>query len=93
MYEAVLHEDDDGNYIIPNTYCTILGGTHQVEDYNLEVSAADSAFIFSGCKKLLPSLKTAVIINEKVGLRPGRAEVNLQLKLEKRQPPVIHNGK
>lgn len=91
VYEAVLHEDDDGNYIIPNTNSIILGGTHQEEDYNLKVSATDSTFIFNGCKKLLPSLKNAGVLNEKVGLRPGRSEVNLRLEERQGKPPVIHN--
>lgn len=92
LYEVFLHEDDVGNYIIPNTNNVVLGGTHQVGDYNLKVSMADSAFILNGCKKIHPSLENAEIIKEVVGLRPGRTEVRLEIE---RRPgsacPIIHN--
>jgi D-amino-acid oxidase len=91
IYEAVLHEDDDGNYIIPNTTECILGGTHQVGDYNLKVSPNDSAFIFNGCQKLVKNLKIAETINEKVGLRPGRSEVLLKVEKRLEKPTIIHN--
>lgn len=92
IYEVFLHEDDVGNYIIPNTNNVVLGGTHQVGDYNLKVSMADSAFIMNGCKKIFPSLENAEIIKEVVGLRPGRTEVRLEI--ERRSGgvcPIIHN--
>lgn len=91
IYEVVLHEDDDGNYIIPNIDCVILGGTHQIDDFNLNVSPADSSFIFNGCEKVFPSLKNAELIKEVVGLRPGREEVRLETELRKGKPPVVHN--
>lgn len=91
LKEVVLHEDDDGNYIIPNIDCVILGGTHQVDDFNLNVSSADSAFIFNGCKKVFPSLKNAEVIKETVGLRPGREEVRLETELRHGKPPIVHN--
>lgn len=79
-----------GNYIIPNTKDVILGGTHQVDDYNLKVSTADSAFIFNGCHKIVPSLKHAPTFNEKVGLRPGRTEVSLKIE-QRPKNIIIHN--
>lgn len=91
IYEAILHEDDDGNYIIPNSSDVILGGTHQADDYNLKVSSTDSDFIFKGCEKLVPGLKNAVLFNEKVGLRPGRSEVLLQVERKAKKPTVVHN--
>lgn len=89
--EVVLHEDDDGNYVIPNTECVILGGTHQVEDYNLKVSSADSSYIFDGCKRIFPSLKNAETIEETVGLRPGRKSIRLETEYREGKPIVIHN--
>lgn len=91
MFEVIMHEDDDGNYIIPNIDCVILGGTHQIEDYNLKVSAADSAFIFNGCKRIFPSLKHAEKIVEVAGLRPGRESVRLETEYRSGKPTVIHN--
>lgn len=92
LYEVFLHEDDVGNYIIPNTDMVVLGGTHQVGDYNLKVSQADSQFILNGCKNIFPSLQHAEMIKEIVGLRPGRTQVRLEIE---RRPhgacPIIHN--
>ena len=89
--EVVLQMKGDANYVIPNTDCVILGGTHQVDDFNLNVSLSDSAFISNGCKKIFPSLKNAETINEMVGLRPGRDIVRLEVELRDRKPTVIHN--
>lgn len=91
VYEGFLHENDDGNYIIPNSSDVILGGTHQADDYNLKVSSTDSEFIFKGCEKLVPGLKNAVHFNEKVGLRPGRSEVLLQVERRTEKTTVVHN--
>lgn len=91
IYEVVLHEDDDGNYIIPNIDSVVLGGTHQVEDYNLKVSPSDSAFIFNGCQKVFPGLANVETIREVVGLRPGRDEVRLETEYRQGKAPVVHN--
>lgn len=90
-YEVIIHDDDIGNYVIPNSDCVILGGTHQVDDYNLKVSEADSAFIFQGCWKLIPSLINAETISEVVGLRPGRDGVKLEIDVQDGKPRTIHN--
>lgn len=91
IYEVLMHEDDDGNYIIPNTNDVILGGTHQVNDFNLKVSQADKDFITNGCQKLYPSLKNAVLIKDMVGLRPGRQSVRLETEIRAGKPTVVHN--
>jgi D-amino-acid oxidase len=91
MYDVTLHEDDDGNYVIPNTDCVVLGGTHQIEDYNTKVSPNDSAFIFRGCQRLFPTLVNAETLSEVVGLRPGRESVRLETEIRNGKSPVIHN--
>lgn len=59
-------------------HTVILGGTHQENDYNTNVDADDRKFIYEGCSELIPSIKRAKIVNEMVGLRPGRTEVRLE---------------
>lgn len=56
----------------------ILGGTHQLNDYNTTVDADDRKFIYEGCIKMNASIKRAEIISEMVGLRPGRSQVRLE---------------
>lgn len=48
MYSVIIDNSDDGNYIIPNDETVVLGGTHQVDDYNLNVSTSDHDFIHQG---------------------------------------------
>ncbi|CAH0553000.1 unnamed protein product [Brassicogethes aeneus] len=83
----------DNNYIIPNTNCVILGGTKQRE-YNTQVYAIDTQHILKGCMNIVPSLETADIIKEQVGLRPGRTELRLELELRNikgKMVRVLHN--
>lgn len=56
----------------------VLGGTHQVNDYNTNVDVDDKAFIYDGCIRMIPSIKRAEIAMEKVGLRPGRNKVRIE---------------
>lgn len=56
----------------------MLGGTSQVDNYSLDVNADDRRHILEGCAKLDPSVKDAEIIEDMVGLRPGRTEVRLE---------------
>lgn len=56
----------------------VLGGTHQMNDYNTAVNESDTKFIYEGCAQMIPSIKHAKIIDEMVGLRPGRTYVRLE---------------
>jgi D-amino-acid oxidase len=91
IYHVMLDNSDDGTYVIPNTSTVILGGTHQFNDYNLQISKPDSAFIFNGCRQMFPSLANAPTALEWVGLRPGREEVRLDTEFRENAPTVINN--
>ncbi|CAL8135315.1 unnamed protein product [Orchesella dallaii] len=77
---AILEDDDDGNYIIPNQDAVVLGGTHQEGDWNTEVYSEDTVHITKGCFRIIPSLKNAQVFKEWVGLRPGRPAVRLEME-------------
>lgn len=73
----------------PNFFCPIrlfyrsihtiiLGGTHQLNDYNRNVDAGDRKFIYEGCIGMNASIKRAEIVKEMVGLRPGRNQLRLE---------------
>lgn len=87
--------DESFGYILPNQETVVLGGTHQDNNWNLEVDPEDSRAIWTNCTALLPSLKSAEVVREWVGLRPCRTKgVRLEadeLKLGNRTVPVIHN--
>ena len=78
------------SYIVPRSNDMILGGVAQEGNWSLEPTKEDRNFILEKCSKIIPDLKNAEIIEDIVGLRPGRAEV----RLEKEQisgKAIIHN--
>ncbi|MCI4382568.1 hypothetical protein PGIGA_G00016390 [Pangasianodon gigas] len=87
--------DGNGNaYIYPGIDYVTLGGTQQVNDWRLEVDKDDSKGIMERCSEFVPSLRTAQVLGEKVGLRPGRSNVRLErewLQVQDRQVPLVHN--
>ncbi|KAL5281431.1 DDO family protein [Megaselia abdita] len=91
LYCAFIDEADDGNYIIPNTESVVLGGTHQIDDFNTSIYPEDSEFIFKGCKELLPGLKHVPTLFQWAGLRPGRNDVRLEPEILSNGKIIIHN--
>ncbi|GIY58646.1 d-aspartate oxidase [Caerostris darwini] len=85
---------DNDFYILPNSEETILGGTHQEDDWRLEPDPEDSKNIWEGCTEIMPCLKEAKILRHWVGLRPYRPTPRVEretLKTEKGNLEVIHN--
>lgn len=80
QFHALLDDSDDGNYVIPNQESCVVGGTHQVDDYNVQPCPKDREFILVGCAKMVKGLKNAPVIREWVGLRPGRTSVRIELE-------------
>ncbi|KAF5289091.1 hypothetical protein FQR65_LT11913 [Abscondita terminalis] len=84
----------DGSYIIPNFNNIVMGGTTQMGDWETNPRESDQDNILNGVYNILPPLKNARIFDHKVGLRPGRSEVRLELEMSKihgKQLPIIHN--
>jgi D-amino-acid oxidase len=78
-------------YIVPREDACLLGGTHEVNDWRLEPDRAIAQGILSRCRRLLPGLDQASVIEHKVGLRPGRNEVRLELEPVSDSCAVVHN--
>ncbi|XP_055841469.1 D-amino-acid oxidase [Episyrphus balteatus] len=91
IYQVFLDESDDGNYIIPNVDTVVLGGTHQENDYNLNICPNDKTFIKNGCQNYFPGLKHAQHLTDWVGLRPGRKQVRLEMETTYNNKILIHN--
>ena len=77
-------------YIVPRKEDMILGGVAQPNNWNLEPTNKDSEFILEKCSLLIPELKDVEVIEELVGLRPGRSSVRLELELVSGKS-LIHN--
>lgn len=87
--------DGDGNaYIYPGIDYITVGGTQQANDWRLEVDKDDSKGIMERCSELVPSLRTAQVLGETVGLRPARNKLRLErewLQDQGRHVPLVHN--
>ncbi|MEZ4682126.1 MAG: FAD-dependent oxidoreductase [Caldilineaceae bacterium] len=78
-------------YLIPRSQDWLLGGTYQYHNGNLEVDAEIAAGILERCAQFYPILKDAEILQHRVGLRPGRAEVRLESERLRSGQIIIHN--
>ena len=79
------------SYIVPHgSYC-ILGGTADDNDWNMEIEPETSEEILRKCRILDPRLEEAQVLGARVGLRPGRTEVRLEVEKVSEDCTVIHN--
>jgi D-amino-acid oxidase len=85
-----IHSGKTFTYIIPRDNDCILGGTAQVGDYNKIPNDAIAEAILKRTRALKPELCDAMILEHKVGLRPGRQAVRLERE-ERRGKVIIHN--
>jgi D-aspartate oxidase len=66
-------------YVIPGLDgVATLGGVRQYDSYSMTVSKYDTAAILERCYDMLPALKKAEIVGERVGLRPHRVPVRVE---------------
>ena len=77
-------------YTIPRSDITVLGGTAQVDDWDLEIRSEDNDLILSKVEAIWPELDRSKIVGGAVGLRPSRTEVRLEEE-EIGVTRVIHN--
>ena len=78
-------------YIVPRKNDCLLGGTAQEENWDLEAHSEIAEGIRERCGVLNPTTTRQTVIKNKVGLRPGRKAVRLELDESMRDLPVIHN--
>jgi len=78
-------------YIIPRSRDCLLGGTYQYRDGNMEVDPAITEGILARCAIFNPAFAQPEILQQRVGLPPGRYFPRLdQARLSSGQT-VIHN--
>ncbi|XP_044759408.1 D-aspartate oxidase isoform X2 [Coccinella septempunctata] len=85
---------DYDTYIIPGFDNVTLGGCRQYESYDKKFSQYDYLSMRERCEKMLPSLRDAKLIGHRVGLRPHRIPVRVEME-EKiangRKLKIVHN--
>jgi D-amino-acid oxidase len=89
--KSMIDYDTKPTYIVPRTDDCILGGTAQENNWNVEPDPKDAASIIEHCQKLSPALNNFKILEHKVGLRPGRKEVRLEIETITDTCAVVHN--
>ena len=77
-------------YIVPRSNDMILGGVAQQNNWSLSPTDKDRNFILKKCSQIIPELKDVEIIEELVGLRPGRTSVKLDKEIISNRT-LIHN--
>ena len=77
-------------YTIPRRDVTVLGGTAQKGDWEMEAREEDTEYILGKCEELWPELDRTKIVGVAVGLRPSRYEVRLQAE-RVGDMTIIHN--
>lgn len=82
---------NDLTYIVPRSNDCILGGTAEENVWNNRVDQNTAKGIITRCQKLEPKLRGSEVLEHKVGLRPGRKEVRLELEKISNNCAVIHN--
>jgi D-amino-acid oxidase len=69
---SVRDQGDPSTYVHPRSRDVVLGGTYQEDDWDTTPDPATRAAILERCTALVPKLAQAVVLGEKVGLRPAR---------------------
>jgi D-amino-acid oxidase len=87
--------DDEGPlavaYTIPRSRDVVLGGTAEEGAWDLTPDPAVSEEILAKARRLEPRLAGARVLESRVGLRPGRPEVRLELEDLGNGRAVVHN--
>ena len=82
---------DQVTYLYPRGAAVMLGGTAQIGDWSKEISPSDRQNIIARCSQFVPSLAQAEVIDEWVGIRPGRQRVRLEREDISQSTSVVHN--
>jgi D-amino-acid oxidase len=79
-------------YVHPRTEDCILGGTLEADQWGTTADPAVGAAILERCADLVPALHDARVLEQVVGLRPGRPTVRLEESEPLRSGArVVHN--
>ncbi len=87
---------DGPTYVIPRRDDCVVGGSEEAgawsdeEAARLTPDAALTAAILRRASRLAPALAGARLLGARVGLRPARAAVRLELERPALGPPVVH---
>ena len=90
-----LDENDMAPCVFPSQECVVVGVIKRQNDTSKEPCIADRERMINKAKEFYPSLEYASILEEKVGSRPARHEIRMEMEMLKdeniKAKAVIHN--
>ncbi len=91
--EAVADESDQQRiaYVYPRSRHVVLGGTRQAEREAPEPDPAETQRILADCAALDPRVAGCDVVTVRIGLRPGRPAVRVELDRLPDGRPLVHN--
>ncbi len=84
-------DDYSFTYLFPRGDGVLIGGVAEPNIWDLEIDSGLTADILARCSQVEASVTDAPIVNQFVGLRPGRDQVRLEVEAISDDCKVIHN--
>lgn len=88
---GIVEYEDEMTYIYPRHNDCIVGSTAEENQWELSYDKSAADDLLKRAIKLCPAIKSADILEHKVGLRPARKEIRLDAEPLSMQTTVIHN--
>ena len=82
---------DGFSYYLPHGDLVLLGGTEETGNWSLEPDPATTERILRECADIEPRLRDALVIAHRVGLRPVRPTVRLEVESLDGGRRLVHN--
>lgn len=77
-------------YVVPRTREVVVGGTAEEGSYDRDADPGTARELLEWARALVPALADARVLGHRVGLRPARPEVRLEVEHRRGAPPVVH---
>jgi D-amino-acid oxidase len=91
FFVATRGNDPKQLYVLPHGDTVTLGGTFERGNWSTTPDPATTDQIVDRCAAVWPGLRDAAIVEHRVGLRPCRPTVRLEVSVEHGMGIVVHN--
>ncbi|TNC42862.1 FAD-dependent oxidoreductase [Mumia zhuanghuii] len=89
--EVVIADGSDTvTYVVPRGDDIVVGGTSEPGVWDLDPRTSDTDAILRRATALVPALRGAPVLGVRVGLRPARPSVRLEVEPREHASPVVH---
>lgn len=84
-------DDESFTYIFPRGDGVLIGGIAQANNWHMTIDKSQTRQFIERCSQIEPSIRSASVLRELVGLRPGRFAVRLAKETRSDASTCIHN--